>query len=223
MMRNGRYCMILISDFIHKMDAEITCTEFCEQITTFIHNIYWEKKANIERLKEHPEERLTASVIIYSHKKKEIWMIGDCQCLIDGVLHINPKPYEEKIAEKRSEYIRKALKEGNNVIDFQRVDEGRNEILQELIQSCTQQNQTFSVVDGFKIPSGKIKILQAGTENILASDGYPYLKETLKGSEELLHKQLMEDPLCIEQFKATKGLMKGNVSFDDRAYVRFTV
>lgn len=222
-MRNGRYCMTLISDFIHKMDAEITCTEFCEQITAFIHNIYLEKKANIERLKEHPEERLTASAIIYSHKKKEIWMIGDCQCLIDGALHINPKPHEEKIAEKRSAYIRKALKEGKNIVDFQKVDEGRNEILQELIQSCAQQNQTFSVIDGFKMPSNKIKILQPGHENILASDGYPYLKETLKESEELLHKQLREDPLCIEQFKATKGLMKGNVSFDDRAYIRFIV
>lgn len=222
-MRNGRYCMILITDFIKKMDVGTTCAEFCEQMTALIHSMYLEKKANIDRLKEHPEERLTASAIIYSRKKNEIWMIGDCQCLTDGKLHTNPKPHEEQIAEKRSEYIRKALEKGLFVSDFQIVDEGRNAILPELIHSCTQQNLTFSVIDGFRIPTDKIKILQAGTENILASDGYPYLKNTLKESEDLLHKQLNDDPLCIQQFKATKGLMKGNVSFDDRAYVRFTV
>ena len=28
------------------------------------------------------------------------------------------------------------------------------------------------------------------------------------------------DPLCINEYLATKGVMEGNVSFDDRAYVR---
>jgi hypothetical protein len=215
--------MLLISDFIKKMKAEITCSEFCEQVTALIQNVYTEKKADIERLKTHPTERLTASAIIYSRYQNEIWMIGDCQCMTDGVLHTNTKPQEEEIASKRSVFITKALKNGKQTADFQTVDEGRNVILPELISSCSQQNLTFAVIDGFKIPLEKVKILRAGTENVLASDGYPILKNTLQESENLLHQQLHDDPLCIHQFKATKGLMKGNVSFDDRAYIRFTV
>jgi len=47
------------------------------------------------------------------------------------------------------------------------------------------------------------------------------LAETLQESESLLAKHLTDDPLNIGQFKATKGLLKGNRSFDDRAYIRF--
>ena len=54
-----------------------------------------------------------------------------------------------------------------------------------------------------------------------SSDGYPFLKGTLHESEEALVCQLRDDPLCIRSFKATKGLMLGNVSFDDRCYLRF--
>lgn len=87
--------------------------------------------------------------------------------------------------------------------------------------SCNEQNISYAVIDGFEIPTDKVKILRAGREVVLASDGYPLLASTLDESEKLLHEQLKNDPLCINSFKATKGLMKGNVSFDDRAYVRF--
>jgi len=39
-------------------------------------------------------------------------------------------------------------------------------------------------------------------------------------SEELLARLLAEDPLCIGPLKGTKGVALGNVSFDDRAYLR---
>ena len=35
-----------------------------------------------DRLKEHPEERLTASAILYSRTRNEVWMVGDCQAII---------------------------------------------------------------------------------------------------------------------------------------------
>ena len=56
---------------------------------------------------------------------------------------------------------------------------------------------------------------------MLASDGYPHLKPTLDASEEALEKQLAADPLNIRLFKATKGWVSGNNSFDDRTYIRF--
>ena len=58
---------------------------------------------------------------------------------------------------------------------------------------------------------------------VLASDGYPFLHPTLKESEAALARQLADDPQNISSFVATKGLVEGNNSFDDRAYIRLTV
>ena len=71
------------------------------------------------------------------------------------------------------------------------------------------------------IPRIDIYDIPAGTEIILASDGYPYLENTLEASESKLKYILENDPLCYTLYKSTKGIQKGNVSFDDRSYVRF--
>ncbi len=62
---------------------------------------------------------------------------------------------------------------------------------------------------------------QPDAEIVLASDGYPKLKSTLKESEEELAKIIEIDPLCYKTYFSTKGLKKGNFSFDDRTYIRF--
>lgn len=56
---------------------------------------------------------------------------------------------------------------------------------------------------------------------ILASDGYPKLFNSLIESELYLKKIINEDPLCYKLFKSTKGINKGKLSFDDRAYIKF--
>ena len=58
---------------------------------------------------------------------------------------------------------------------------------------------------------------------ILASDGYPYLKDTLDASEQALQEILHDDPLLFRSYKTTKGMKPENVSFDDRAYVKLSV
>lgn len=65
-----------------------------------------------------------------------------------------------------------------------------------------------------------INVDEGINELVLASDGYPFLKPTLDESEAMLASQLGNDPLCMNTFKATKGLMAGNKSFDDRSYLR---
>ena len=58
---------------------------------------------------------------------------------------------------------------------------------------------------------------------MLASDGYPTLLPTLHESEKALAQHLTDDPQNITDFIATKGLVDGNVSFDDRAYIKLTI
>ena len=261
-MKNGRYAMMLISEYIREeLKADASVDDFCQGVTAFIYNKVYEKLGVEERLKEHPEERLTASAILYSRTRNEVWMVGDCQAIIDGKLYENGKPYEEKIARKRVELIEQGLSPA----------EARKQIEPLLIEAMLSgQNQTYTVIDGFPIYREGVKVVSvsdsssvqgsvsssdsssvqdsvsssdscsvqdpvscsgsasasdtipsSSSEIVLASDGYPFLKPSLAASEAALAEQIANDPQNIHSFIATKGIVEGNKSFDDRTYIRF--
>lgn len=243
-MKNGRYAMMLISEYIREeLKADASVDEFCQGVTAYIYNKVYEKLGVEERLKEHPEERLTASAILYSRTRNEVWMVGDCQAIIAGKLYENGKPYEEKIARKRVELIEQGLSPA----------EARKQIELLLIKAMLSgQNQTYTVIDGFPIYREGVKVVSvsdsssvqdsvpasdsvpcsdsasasdtipsSSSEIVLASDGYPFLKPTLAASEAALAEQIANDPQNIHSFIATKGIVEGNKSFDDRTYIRF--
>ena len=236
-MKNGRYAMMLISEYIREeLKADASVDDFCQGVTAYIYNKVYEKLGVEERLKEHPEERLTASAILYSRTRNEVWMVGDCQAIIDGKLYENGKPYEQEIARKRVELIEQGLSPA----------EARKQIEPLLIEAMLSgQNQTYTVIDGFPVYREGVKIValemkpasssietyfqehpkpvSSPNEVVLASDGYPFLKPTLAESEAALAEQIANDPQCIHDFIATKGLVAGNKSFDDRTYIRFRV
>ena len=245
-MKNGRYAMMLISEYIREeLKADASVDEFCQGVTAYIYNKVYEKLGVEERLKEHPEERLTASAILYSRTRNEVWMVGDCQAIIGGKLYENGKPYEEKIARKRVELIEQGLSPA----------EARKQIEPLLIKAMLSgQNQTYTVIDGFPIYREGVKVvsvsdsssvqdsvpasdsvpcsdsvsasgtfLVSSSEIVLASDGYPFLEPTLAASEAALAEQIANDPQNIHSFIATKGIVEGNKSFDDRTYIRFSV
>ena len=85
------------------------------------------------------------------------------------------------------------------------------------------QNRHYAVIDGTPIYMGGTRLIRACREVVLASDGYPFLLPTLRDSEEALARQLKDDPQNLSFFLATKGIVEGNLSFDDRAYVRLYV
>lgn len=243
-MKNGRYAMMLLSEYIREeLKADASVDDFCQGVTAFIYNKVYEKLGVEERLKEHPEERLTASAILYSRARNEVWMVGDCQAIIAGKLYENGKPYEEKIARKRVELIEQGLSPA----------EARKQIEPLLIEAMLSgQNQTYTVIDGFPIYREGVKVVSvsdsssvqdpvpasdsvpcsdsasasgtisvSSSEIVLASDGYPFLEPTLAASEAALAEQIANDPQNIHSFIATKGIVEGNKSFDDRTYIRF--
>lgn len=243
-MKNGRYAMMLISEYIREeLKADASVEEFCQGVTAYIYNKVYEKLGVEERLKEHPEERLTASAILYSRIRNEVWMVGDCQAIIAGKLYENGKPYEEKIARKRVELIEQGLSPA----------EARKQIEPLLIEAMLSgQNQIYTVIDGFPIYREGVKVVSvsdsssvqdsvpasdsvpcsdsasasgtipsSSSEIVLASDGYPFLEPTLAASEAALAEQIANDPQNIHSFIATKGIVEGNKSFDDRTYIRF--
>lgn len=245
-MKNGRYAMMLISEYIREeLKADASVDDFCQGVTAYIYNKVYEKLGVEERLNEHPEERLTASAILYSRTRNEVWMVGDCQAIIDGKLYENGKPYEQEIARKRVELIEQGLSPA----------EARKQIEPLLIEAMLSgQNQTYTVIDGFPIYREGVKVVSvsdscsvqdsvpasdsvpcsdsvsasgtffvSSSEIVLASDGYPFLEPTLAASEAALAEQIANDPQNIHFFIATKGIVEGNKSFDDRTYIRFSV
>lgn len=200
---------------------------FCSILTQGIFSEYEQRGIDIARLRVHPEERLTASAVVYSSHYRQIWMIGDCQCMVDGVAYDNAKPHEERVASIRAAYLRQLLdKSLTSVDELRRHDIGRDHIKAELIESCRQQNIAFAVIDGFPIAMEYVKTICLNPGNhdiVLASDGYPQLFPTLAECEHHLDSLLAADPLLISRFKATKGVAEGNKSFDDRSYIRFSI
>lgn len=219
-MKNGRYAMLLISEYIREgLKADASVDDFCQGVTEYIYNKVYQPLGVAERLAQHPEERLTASAILYSRARREVWMVGDCQAIICGKLYENGKPFEEKIAEKRASLIKEGVTPA----------EARKQIEPLLVKAMLDgQNKTYTVVDGFPIYREGVRVVrllegEKCSEIILASDGYPFLKPTLAASEEALAKQITDDPQNINTFIATKGIVEGNKSFDDRTYIRFSV
>ena len=218
---NGRYAMLTISKYLRKARKDISCHQFCTGVSQAIARHY--RKSQWERLREHPEERLTASCVVYSRLRREVWMIGDCQCFIGSNYYDNPKPYEQELAEKRAAIIKASPLPHDH---FLHDDTARAAIIPRMKETMRQQNITYSVVDGFPIDERHVRILTLDFqpwEIVLASDGYPFLEPTLEASEARLAHQRETDPLNIGEFKATKAFAEGFNSFDDRAYIRFKV
>lgn len=237
-MKNGRYCMQIISDYIRTMPAEISLNDFCKGITTKLHAQY---KGKEQLYESHQEERLCASAVIYSKEKDEVWMIGDCQCIANSKLYTNDKPYEAHIANERAAIFNEQLALHPDMVKDGRIihDYARDKVIGELVEAMHEgENKTYAVIDGFPIYKEgikKIKLKREASHNnptslkkefmgevVLASDGYPFLCSSLEKSEKKLAKQLTNDPYNIKDFKATKGLLVDNKSFDDRAYIRFS-
>ena len=223
---NGRYAMLLISRYIRRMPADISCRQFCIGVTKMIRRHYW-LRFPVSRMAVRPEERLCASAIIYSRRRREIWLVGDCQCLIGGEYFDNPKPYEAHLAELRGERVRALLAEGVDKSELLKsYDPAREVMIPTMLESMQNQNKTYAVIDGFPIPEAKVPVITIDFqphEIVFASDGYPFLCRTLAESEEKLEAQRRHDPLNIDTFKATKAFVTGNNSFDDRTYIRFTI
>ncbi len=225
--KSGEYARLILSSELEKMDANIEACDAIEELNNALKNAYGEK---YEIAANDVAEKIAATIIIFNKSKNEIWLFGDCQCLVNGVYYNDPKTMDETLAAVRSLYNHIEILKGKTKEEISANDMGREYILPLIKEGSRYANKPdseyrYNVLDGFEIDSRKCVVIKVspGDEIVMASDGYPHLKNTLKESEDALKKIIEEDPLCIELYKATKGLVPGNHSFDDRTYIRFTI
>ncbi|MCH7727379.1 MAG: protein phosphatase 2C family protein [Planctomycetes bacterium] len=212
------------------------------KMTAAIAEVY-QAKNQFERMNENPVDRASASVVILSRERKQIWMVGDCQCMIlmrGGECRriTNDKAVDRINAEARALYLASEIAQGKNTLELQEDDTGRQFIKELLRRQRDFQNlpidkenrlksYVYWVIDGFEVPKDAIRVVDLpsnATGVVLASDGYPMLFPTLHDTERFRQTILAEDSLLMRgRYKSTKGVRKGNVSYDDRAYVRIAI
>ncbi len=189
------------------------------------------KDNNIDYIND-PTKRIVASVVIYDNLNKNIIQVGDCLAIYKNnseykYLEKN-KFMDEVTSNTRALYLASLIETKQRTIEeLLENDEGRDYILPLLRDQLAFQNKKiefgYECFDGTEIPEEMISFYQVknNSQIILSSDGYPQLFETLKESEEYLFTVLKEDPLLYKKYKSTKGFMKGQNSFDDRAFISF--
>ena len=225
--QSGRIAMEIIREGIKNLRPNCTIRDAANELSAKI-DAYYLSHNIVKEVQDHPENRLTASVAIYSVERREVWQIGDCPCMIDHLTYENPKYWELPLAQARALYIEKELADGKTIHELQKKDTGRDYILPLLRFSMIYQNNEeqntygYGVLDGFPIANRFLRRISAAGAHqiILSTDGYPKLFPTLNRSEQYYKEIIEEDPLCIRRHKMTKGRMMETHGFDDRTYIR---
>lgn len=163
---------------------------------------------------------------VYSVARQEIWRLGDVAFMLDGAVSDGGKDYDRITSEARALMLEIALRQGRTLESFAEDDPGRALIAPLLAGQHNFANASgpygYGVIDGRAVPREYIDIVPVEVvEIVLASDGYPEVCATLEESEARLAEILKEDPMQFRLHKSTKGLQAGQVSFDDRSYIRF--
>jgi glycerophosphoryl diester phosphodiesterase len=225
----GQKSAEIIDATLHHLPHDCTARQAADLMTENIRAFYIEKDI-LDEVTSHPERRITSSVVVFSLAKEEIWSIGDCQFLLDQTVFSPKKKVDAVTEEARAFFIQSELMTHHMSIEtLQERDVGREFIMPLLKRQARFQNNPragdlyYAAIDGFAIPADGItvqKIPHTITTVVLASDGYPFLRASLVESEHALADLLQRDPLLFQAYKSTKGLVRGNMSFDDRAYVK---
>lgn len=228
---SGRTATRVLIDALKKLPPSSTAADAVKFLTAAIDEIYnlYGVKPVVEN---DPKQRISASVAIFNKERREVWMVGDCQAIIGNHLFCEQKAIDKLLSAIRSIFLEIEIAKGESVENLLSEDVGRKLIFPLLERQTFLQNNPkcgdfwYPVLDGFNVPETGIRVIVVPPDVdviILASDGYPLLKASLKDSEEELRRVLLLDPLLFRQFKSTKGVRLGYDSFDDRAYIKLKI
>ncbi|MFZ7130251.1 hypothetical protein [Avibacterium avium] len=222
--RGGRISRDIIQSVFQSLPPNTPKEEVLKRINDEYQKFYTENK-DID-FEKNPLFRPTATLIWYNFDNNELVAIGDSKARIDGVAYND----EEKLVDTLNSALRVKVIEALGLTDQQVAenDLGRFYILPLLKRQAEFQNNPnapkafqFWAIDGFDIPATELRVWkfeQLPKIIELSSDGYEtYPKEsTIQAYEKALNHVLETDRLRIKH-PSTKGVAKGNYSFDDRA------
>lgn len=215
----GRFAAQTLLKLLDDVDAQLSPFEIISFLSEGLRK---------EASKKNYPQKPSAVVTIYNNLRKELFSYGDCPYKIGNQDYKNAKDLDREIAKKRASIIKDALKKGATIEDIRKNDIGRKAIVPELVGK-TNEKANFLGEGGFPVVNGDKPIKEyivihkilPNTQIVITSDGYPKILSTLSATEDNLLELLKKDPLCIEELCGTKCVAEGNVSYDDRSYIRF--
>lgn len=228
----GQIAAKAIKDKIQTLERDANVNEVINQLTNSISKIY-KQRGLYKKLENEPEYRVSASVAIYSIHHNELWLIGDCQALVDSQQITNKKKIDNIMAEARSMYIAIEMMKGKSKKQIMQNDSGRRFIKPLLGNQKWFQNNpnapdqyVYAAIDGFPVYMDGVlvhNVSKSVDEIVLASDGYPELYHDLEKTERNLSKIIEDDPLFFDRYKSTHGLNTENLMHDDRSFLKIRI
>lgn len=222
-MAGGRWAMLACADAIRGLPPSCDASMAVDALT----------RSLAERVDPGvpPAERPSASVTIYSAARREIWQAGDVGFHWAGLPPQPRKRVDEIAVAFRVAVVAAEVAAGNISLDAMGAeDPGRAAARPLLARQGFFRNRpgpyAFAAIDGRPVPASLlvVRTVPSGAgELVIASDGYPVIEDTLAASEATLARLLARDPWCIAELAGTKGVLEGQISFDDRAYLRLSL
>ena len=213
----------LLADAVARLPRDVCAEEAISALNGAVRAQYRRVGLDFDTLP--PEERLQASIVIYSVARREVWLFGDCQFLVNGESFTAVRRGDALFADLRALCAEIAKEKG--IADAG--DYGRRAILpllgEYMMLSNTDGEFGYDAITGGEIRAEHVQIhpVKPGDLVVLSSDGYPKLFDTLEKTEAYLFASLAEDSACLSLLRGTKGMKTGNESFDDRCYLSFIV
>jgi hypothetical protein len=214
----GRRAAEAVATVIRRLPPDVAAREAIDSLSAALAAL---------ALLEPGAESPTASLLMLSVDRDEIWVVGDGWISVEG----RPRRFGHEI-ERRGAAARAALLRAEltraSVVDLLAEDPGRAMILPLLQRESLLSNLdgdddlAFGRLDGRRVPDRFLHVipLPAGWSRIvLASDGYPELLPSLEQSERALAERIARDPLMIADPPTTKGVGPGRISYDDRSWL----
>lgn len=228
----GKIICDILLEAIPQLNATFNCDQAIDFLNQYILDFY--KNHNIfEKIANDPADQPSASVIMYSKFYHQIWLIGDCMALYEGTIIENSLEIDKLYTQIRVMTIDYLLATGYTEEQLLEKDMARKFVQnlskrQPYIRNKTYHSKyDYCVIDGFNSPNRElvkcIDLPESVKEIVFVSDGYRKPFSTLEESEKYLQHIRKVDPLCYKEFAYARGFNKNQVSYDDRAYIRFEI
>ncbi|OUL20805.1 hypothetical protein [Nostoc sp. 106C] len=219
----GRFVAEIGAQALESLAPDSNATEAIEHLTQAVRKSLLKVKSD-----KTPIFAPCFAIILFSNTRREIWRVGDCQYLLDGKGHNPLSKVDEVTTQLRSLIVHSYLAQGKTITELLQNDPSQNFLvsiysLQSALCNSPTEPFGYGVINGERVPEKYIEVVKIPEQVksvILASDGYPDLRTTLKESETILREIIAKDPLFYDLYLGQRGLAPGRESFDDRTYVR---
>ena len=175
-LRPGRFAALAVAEGVGTLEAEADLPSAARHLSLLLREALAGTSIEGELLRPQ-----TCVAAIYSVARREVWLVGDCQALVNGQHHQFDLPTDQRAASLRQALLRTLLMKGQSIAELQASDPSWP-ILKPLFEAAPAYRNhptdllEYGAFDGQRIPACHLHVLpvlEQVTEVVLASDGYP--------------------------------------------------